>query len=313
MCWHTLVSAQVDDEVRIGLDEQPDSVWVAFYLIDVHQIDDQSQTMNVDFALAISWFQPELAGIFDVDTRVLPGEVDVPAVDIVNNVDLEKRTRDSATVSPNGRITVWQRWRGPVSIPMDFREFPMDHHVASLWAFVQPGVTIVPYEEMTGRQPQFTIADWRLGEPVFRKEIVIATRDEIQTLRYQFEVRRRVGYYVWKVILPLMLIVFMSWLVFWVDPKQIAPQVTLAATSMLTLIAYRFVVAGIMPEVSYLTRFDKFTLAASTLVFFALVEVVMASSFASLGKDRTALLIDRWSRVVFPAAFLILIIWSFWL
>ena len=64
----------------------------------------------------------------------------------------------------------------------------------------------------------------------------------------------------------------MSWAVFWVDPKEIGPQLGLAATSMLTLIAFQFAFTGLLPRISYLTRADRFVFSASLLVFLALVE-----------------------------------------
>ena len=68
--------------------------------------------------------------------------------------------------------------------------------------------------------------------------------------------------------------------VFWIDPKQIAPQIGLAATSMLTLIAFQFAFIGLLPRISYLTRADRFILSSSVLVFIALVEAVTASTLA---------------------------------
>ena len=52
-----------------------------------------------------------------------------------------------------------------------------------------------------------------------------------------------------RIILPLLLIVAMSWLVFWIDPELAGPQISIAVTSMLTLIAYRFMVGGMLPKI----------------------------------------------------------------
>ena len=46
--------------------------------------------------------------------------------------------------------------------------------------------------------------------------------------------------YISKIILPLLLIVGMSWLVFWIDPELAGPQISIAVTPMLTL-AWAFV------------------------------------------------------------------------
>src|SRR6056300_1390110 len=46
--------------------------------------------------------------------------------------------------------------------------------------------------------------------------------------------------YLYKVLLPLALIVMMYFTVFWVNPERFGPQIGLSATSMLTLIAFLF-------------------------------------------------------------------------
>ncbi len=55
-----------------------------------------------------------------------------------------------------------------------------------------------------------------------------------------FDATRKPGYYVLKVIFPLILIVIMSWTVFWIAPSESGTQISVAVTSILTLIAYRF-------------------------------------------------------------------------
>ncbi|MFV2073735.1 MAG: hypothetical protein ACC742_13935, partial [Thermoanaerobaculales bacterium] len=43
------------------------------------------------------------------------------------------------------------------------------------------------------------------------------------------------------------IIVFMSWVVFWIDPRHVGPRISVAVTSMLTLIAYRFLLGQLLP------------------------------------------------------------------
>ena len=97
----------------------------------------------------------------------------------------------------------------------------------------------------------------------------------------------------------------MSWTVFWIHPTLAAPQVSVAITSMLTLIAYRFAIGSEVPKLSYLTALDTFILTSSLLVFFSLVEVVIASALAFHDRIDTALTVDRYSRWIFPCVFAI--------
>ncbi len=99
------------------------------------------------------------------------------------------------------------------------------------------------------------------------------------------------------------LIVFMSWAVFWVDPVTVGPQISLAVTSMLTLMAYRVVIGNFLPNLPYLTRMDLFVVGGTLLVFMALIQEVATTYLAKRGNEELPRRIDRWSRWAFPLAF----------
>ena len=85
----------------------------------------------------------------------------------------------------------------------------------------------------------------------------------------------------------------------------------LAATSMLSLIAYRFSLGSVLPPVSYFTRMDAFLASASVLVFLSLVEAVVTSGIADRGHSSTAAQIDKTARWSFPVLFCLASIWYF--
>ncbi|MHC4126665.1 MAG: hypothetical protein ACYTE6_06320 [Planctomycetota bacterium] len=107
----------------------------------------------------------------------------------------------------------------------------------------------------------------------------------------RFEASRKLGYYGWKILLPVVLIV--------------------AVTSMLTLIAYRFMMGGLLPKVSYLTRMDLFILLATVLVFLTLVETAMTAITVKRGRIGPALRVDRWGRWTFPVTFVLVCVLAF--
>src|SRR5207248_10396888 len=94
---------------------------------------------------------------------------------------------------------------------------------------------------------------------------------------FDFTASRNVEHYILKVILPLILIVMMSWAVFWIDPATSSSQISIAVTSMLTLIAYRFAVDSQLPRLPYMTRLDAFFLTCTLLVVFSLIVVFVTT------------------------------------
>jgi cadmium resistance protein CadD (predicted permease) len=95
----------------------------------------------------------------------------------------------------------------------------------------------------------------------------------------------------------------MSWAVFWIDPVTSNSQISIAVTSMLTLIAYRFAVDSQLPRLPYMTRLDAFFLTSTLLVFFSLIEVLVTTILDNNQQTERAKKIDRYCRAIFPVIF----------
>tara|TARA_Y100000590_G_C15654648_1_gene990151 strand:+ start:89 stop:1648 length:1560 start_codon:yes stop_codon:yes gene_type:complete len=67
---------------------------------------------------------------------------------------------------------------------------------------------------------------------------------------------RKHGYYIYKVILPILLILSVCWSVVWVDPKELEARLTITIVCLLSLIAYNFVIDAELPKLEYLTVLD---------------------------------------------------------
>ena len=158
-----------------------------------------------------------------------------------------------------------------------------------------------------------SIPDWEIsGGTLDLTPIRLAEQiPELSAATYVIRAERSASYYITKVILPLVVIVMMSWTVFWAPPPQIAIQFGFAATSILTVIAYRFALASQMPRVPYTTRLDAFLNGAFVMAFLALVEVVVTAQLLYREATDTALRVDRICRVGFPLALGGLALYSF--
>ncbi len=100
----------------------------------------------------------------------------------------------------------------------------------------------------------------------------------------------------------------MSWAAFWIDTTNIGAQIGVATSSMLTLIAYRFMIGTLLPRVSYLTRLDIFILGSTVLVFLTLLEVIVISVLVRAEHLAAARRMDLWSRSAFPLGFIIILL-----
>ena len=103
----------------------------------------------------------------------------------------------------------------------------------------------------------------------------------------------------------------MTWTVFWINPSEMGAQVGITLTSTLTLVVYMNRLANELPPVPYLTSVDKFIIGALILSFMAFVEVVTSCTLFQKGHSDLAYRLDHLSRVIFPTAFLILLVVQF--
>ena len=81
----------------------------------------------------------------------------------------------------------------------------------------------------------------------------------------------------------------MAWIVFWIPREHVPSRIGLAATSMLTLIAYRFAMSSVLLPIAYLTRLDLFMIGVGAGVLGA-------------GGGRGGTLSWTWSMTICPSA-----------
>jgi hypothetical protein len=124
--------------------------------------------------------------------------------------------------------------------------------------------------------------------------------------RFEIAVERRYGFYLWKVFLPLLLMVIMSWSVFWFDPPEVSSQVTIAVTTILTIIAFALAISLTLPRVPYLTFADAFFLTCYIFAFVTMVEVTTVHIAYRNERRKVAAKIRGTARWLVPAAFVVI-------
>ncbi len=287
-------------------------------MVDVFGIDSVEQSVHADVIYQVRWHDPRLAKPGSERRRMPLSQIWSPAIQSLNSQLVRSSFPEEVLVEEDGLVSYTQRLVGRFSFSLNLTEFPFDEHDLHFRFFSQShGVHEVKFVEgdIVGRATTLSIPDWKFGtgglsvEPLH----ISPALPMVPSFGYSVRVTRRSSYYIWKVILPVVMIVFMSWAVFWIHPSHVRSQIGLAATSILTIIAYRFALTNDLPKVSYTTRMDLFTNGALVLVFLALVEVVVATHVYTQEDTRLGENIDKISRVVFPALFVGIVGYAFWL
>jgi hypothetical protein len=290
-------------------------VRVAIRLIDLGDIDEVAQEFIIDFMVLTRWRDLRLSlaergGSLD-ECTVRYQDIWHPFLDIINQREIDAHYDDLVEIDADGSVTFLQRFSGTLAAALELRDFPFDRQTISIqlasFAHGPDELELLVDESLTTRREGLAPAGWRIADvrTHLSTERFASADIELARLEHNVTIDRRPHYYVWNVFVPLTLIVFMAWTVFWVDPKNFGPQVAVSTAAALTLIAFLLSTRQLLPRVEYLTRADVVILGSAVLVFFSLGEAIFTSNLSAGGRDTLARSIDRWSRVLYIVAFLV--------
>ncbi len=297
----------------------PTKVHFLVFVIDVDDIDDANQSFTTNVYLRLRWKDSRLASPGGSTRQVRLEEIWNPRVLLANQQGrASKALPDVAQVEPDGTVIYHQRYTGSMSQPLDLSRFPMDTHSFTIH-FVAAGYTddyleFLPdtYKSIQGGSiaDHLSLPDWK----VEGYETLVLPYTPVEVIHtagfaFRFTAERYVTYYIWQVILPLAVVVVMSWAAFWVGRENVGIRIGVATSSILTLIAQRFVLANLLPRLPYMTRLDYFTVGSTLLVFMALITVIFISFLTGKEHDSLAHKADITARATFPTIFLFLLGW----
>ena len=287
----------------------PTVVHVRAIVFDVSAIDSARQSFEANLFIRARWRDERLAHSGTSPLRRPLEDVWHPGLQVVNLQRVWQTMPQAVDISPDGEVTYRQRMAGTFSQPMHVGDFPLDTQRLRFTilpsAHAGQEVSLVPDErDRSFIAEKFSAAawdprSWSIEPIVFG---IAAGEESRPAVELAIDFNRRVGSYVLKIYVPLVLIVIMAWSAFWIDPMETGPPIGVATTSMLTLIAYRFMVGQELPAVSYLTRMDLFILSATLLVFLTLIETVVAHRLVRNERVEAARRIDWHCRWIFATA-----------
>jgi len=124
-------------------------------------------------------------------------------------------------------------------------------------------------------------------------------------------IKRRFGPYFYKIMLPLLVIVGVAYLVFWLPPREISTAAALGITALLSCIAFQISIAQTLPDIGYLITSDKLFIVAYMLIFVALIQTLWSYRLADAGRAEQAEKWDRRGRILYPLLYIVAMAYLF--
>jgi hypothetical protein len=326
--WGIMLSAasQASDEStltgeRPSINGEPTVVEVGFYLFDLDEIDDVRQRFSVDLFIVASWKDPRLALPETEKTGenrfMTIDEIWTPRVLILNDRGLTAKLREGVDVDDLGNVRFSNRLSGELSANLEFKDFPFDVQRLPIdvvsYAHSTEEMLFSTHSSIVGVTEKFSIEGWHLRqlEPLVHEFVTPGDGSTLPRLTYTIEAKRDSDYYLLTMLVPMSLIIFMAWTVFWLQPNIVPPRIAISTAAIFSLIALGVSLRLGLPKVSYLTRADIFVLGCTLLVFVALGIAVIGSRWASSDRMQQALKANAIARWVYMLMFIVVAMLAF--
>jgi hypothetical protein len=296
-------------EVRVGL-----------YMLNLVALDEVHQTFTCTGYLTEKWKDPRLSFSSSADSHdkryYKREDIWFPQLQFDNSAEPRRETTYLLSVMPDGGVEYVVKFAVTVSSNMELRAFPFDSQELSI--YVRPfagdvkrvALTIDPDATGVSGAPFTPLPLWDTGQMNYRLiSEDLAGGYTVHTLAvFAMHVKRQSDYYVFKIFLPLTLMVAVSWGALWIPPGDLNSQLVISITTILTLATFSVALSNILPPVPYLTFCDMFFLVCFVFVLFSIGEVLLVHSRHSTGSQQIARQIRGATRRSIPPAFVLAIL-----
>ncbi|KAF0300889.1 Glycine receptor subunit alphaZ1 [Amphibalanus amphitrite] len=291
-----LIPADYDRRVAPFPGDQALPVHLSVWVVAVTSVSELQSDFSVALYLRLKWRDPRI--VFPTCLRrpfllIETGEIDRLWLPDVYFVDDKKSSRhmvvrrnaalrlnrENSTLYFSERLTLTLR------CSFDFELFPMDTQVCEMimepyaydkqfmdLRFENPGIY---FNNFKARIAQFQLLRVLPGNCSYTY-LYQGTQLRQSCLRAVFFFQRAFNYYLLQMYVPLMLIVAISFLGFWVPVNLVPGRIALSITTLLTLATQSQTVQRQLPPVSYMKASDVWMFACILAVFATLVEFTLS-------------------------------------
>lgn len=132
------------------------------------------------------------------------------------------------------------------------------------------------------------LQEWEVKSTKVSSEFVALDNFYFDQITLALEIERKSGYYLYKIIIPILLILAVAWYVLWIPTEDVASRLTTSIVAFLSLIAFNFVFQDDIPKLDILTSLDKFILLSYLFCAIPLFTTIRLSKAIEKSKKRAS-------------------------
>lgn len=314
-----------EDEIYFGFPPNPDGptlVGMGLFIDEISDINELDESFSVEAYMELIWCDPREAfdeseiGVTqkilvrnDADAKL--DQIWWPTIAIVNEVGGRETKNLELIIAADGTVRYKEKFSVAIENHFELTRFPFDSQELEIEieSFTWDASFVIFHVEADrmGISDEVTPAAWRVGsiDAYVESAQEIRERTAFSEFKMTINVARDAGFYVWKVLMPLLVLVFISWAVFWISVDDLAGRLGVLFTGILTVVAYQLVLSSGLPPVSYFILTDVLIGYSFLLMTLTVVENISLSALHRSGREAQAERMDRIFRWLFPVSYLI--------
>ncbi len=301
--------ATIERSLRLG-DFQPapeapvsaERVTVGVYLVNAYDLNISSNTFYLSGYLWMRW----------------KGDIDpMASMEFANMVEewsmIQTRIEEEPIVLEDGSYYQITRFQGRFFQPFDLSDYPLDHQRLSIYIENSQStidkIVYVADTEDSGHGSSLFIPGWNiLGLQVaemkhdYRTNFGETGQSSVySTIKFSLDLRRVSNLFIWKLLLPLMIVLLTNWLALLLLPTMRDIRTAMPATALLTTVFLHQASMDAIPQVSTLVLMDYIYVSAYFFILLTLAQIIWVNNQvndASPGTLQRLRSIDRTSAIV---------------
>jgi len=296
---------------------EPIKVRTAIQLDQITSISQKAQNFNVVGNLFMEWIDPSFA--FSPDTCKCGKKVFEPSQFdkfvkengllwprfIFYNQQGKRFSQEAVFhVFPNGKIKYFERFAVTLQAPdFNFAKIPFDPQQFFIRIVCLEAQELYVYTVDT----ELTKVGQKLGEVEWyitnlEAQISSLEFDEFKSMySFRFVAKRHLSYFVFRIIVPLLLIVMVSWVTFFLG--DYAKRIDVSGGNLLVFVAFNFTIASALPRLGYLTFMDAFLILGFAVTALTVAYNVGLKRLETRGKKDLGHKIDKYFVWCYPVLY----------
>ncbi len=300
---------------------QPTVVKIGIKLDQIMSVNQKEKNISVAASLQLRWqdralaYSPETCQcrfiLFDEGgfaKHVAQSGTVWPTYSLYNQQGRRSTQNFLIVVWPSGDVIYMERFTATLQAPdLDFRRFPFDRQ-----AFAFQVDSVLPqeyfvFEDLSG----YTQVGAKLGAEEFAvaesgTEIstqVSALGEAFSRFSFQFITLRHLNYYFFRIFLPILLILTVSWVTFFL--RDYRKRIDVSSGLLFVLVAFNFTISSDLPRLGYMTLMDGILVSAFVVTILVVVVNVYLRRLEAADKEERARRIDKYILWLFPLGYIL--------